>query len=140
MRLVYQIMNRWMGTPFVWGESDCCLGLADWHRLVKGGDDPAAALRGAYFDAVSCQQLCGWFTRPVEVIEDCLARVGGLPRVEALAVGDVAVIVIPRKDRPLPAGAIWLGDCWGCKGPEGATTLSPNLVRPLACWGMGYAE
>ncbi len=34
-------------TPFVWGETDCCLMASDW-MLGKRGVDPAAPLRNRY--------------------------------------------------------------------------------------------
>ncbi|EBA06009.1 DUF6950 family protein [Sagittula stellata] len=139
MKPLYVMMHRWAATPFVWGESDCCLCLADWYNHVHG-KDPAAHLRGQYCDALSCQRLCGWFSDPVTVIENCLETVGGRPLIDAPALGDVGVILIRSKDddRPLPAGAIWLGDCWGCKGPTGATTINAQATRSLAVWGIGY--
>lgn len=39
--------------PFVWGETDCCLVLADWWRL-NHGFDPASHLRGTYFTEDEC--------------------------------------------------------------------------------------
>jgi hypothetical protein len=138
MTPVYAQMHQWAAIPFVWGDSDCALSLADWYQRLRGVD-PAARMRGQYFDAQSCQRFCGWFTRPVDVIEGCLATVDPLPRVDAPQIGDVAVIQIPGDGRMIPAGALWLGDCWGCKGPQGATTLAALAAQPLAIWGMGYA-
>lgn len=34
--------------PFVWGEHDCCLVVADWWLTVHGGEDPAIDFRGTY--------------------------------------------------------------------------------------------
>ena len=145
MSPLYGLMHRWAATPFVWGQLDCALALADWHKVVHGAD-PAAHLRGTYFDAMSCQRTCGWFSRPVDVIENCLATVGGLPRVTTPSRGDVAVIQWPVQGRLAPVGAIWMGSAWGLKGCEedcggrGATTISPRATEALAIWGMGYAE
>ncbi|WP_300535153.1 hypothetical protein [uncultured Mameliella sp.] len=138
MTPLYAMMHLWASRPFVWGEHDCALGLADWLQHLRGVDT-AAHLRGQYFDALSCQRFCGWFTDPVRVIEECLATVGGLPRVEAPQPGDVAVLILPQPDRDMPVGAIWLGDCWGCKGPDGVTTLAGGAVNAWAIWGVGYA-
>lgn len=137
MTPLFAMMHLWAGRPFVWGEHDCALGLADWLMHLRG-TDPAAHLRGTYFDAKSCQRACGWFTAPERVIEDCAARIGGLPRVTQPATGDIAVLTLPGEDREMPVGAIWLGDCWGAKGPQGVTTLG-GLQRVRAVWGVGYA-
>jgi hypothetical protein len=140
------LLHRWAAAPFVWGQLDCALGIADWY-LYLHDLDPAAHLRGQYHDARSCQRLCGWFSDPVAVIEGCLATVGGLPRVEdgaTLRPGDVAVIDAPVEGRRSPVGAIWLGEAWGIKGQRedcggrGATTLHPHVAPVLAAWGMGY--
>lgn len=138
MTPLYHIMHHWMTTPFVWGESDCCLGLADWYHHLYG-IDPAKQLRGQYHDAQSCQRLCKWFTDPVSVISNCLDTVGGRPFVDAPERGDVGVITVASEGRTMPAGAVWLGDCWGCKGPHGATTISGQSANHLAIWGIGYA-
>lgn len=137
MKLHYALMHQWAATPFVWGVSDCCLGLADWYNYLNG-KDPAAHLRGQYFDPQSCQRLCGWFTRPVDVISDCLDTVGGLPLTDIPKVGDVGIITITNEGREIPAGAIWLGDCWGCKGPNGVTTINEKATQRVASWEMDY--
>ena len=137
------LLHYWAGTPFEWGRSDCALALADWYRVLHGRD-PAAHLRGQYFDALSCQRLCGWMTDPVRVVEECLATVGGLPRVAEPRTGDVGVIDWPLEGRTCPVGAIWFTDCWavrGCdetRGGLGASTIHAQMVAPRAIWGMGY--
>tara|TARA_Y100000815_G_scaffold275298_1_gene312744 strand:+ start:2986 stop:3408 length:423 start_codon:yes stop_codon:yes gene_type:complete len=132
----YRELHRWMSLPHIWGESDCIIVLADWVLRVRGVD-PAEAVRGTYCDPVSCQQVTGFLRAPVETAGRYLEAVG-LTRGNALQIGDVAVI--RRRDDPRwPCGAMWLGDCWGCKGPQGTTTLQPALVEVEAFWGVGYA-
>lgn len=143
MSPLYAQMHRWAATPFAWGQSDCALSLADWYHATHGVD-PAAHLRGAYFDLQTCQRACGWFSDPVAVIEGCLDTVRkaatDYPRgVNAPQPGDVAVIQLHSAERVIPAGALWLGSVWGCKGPAGVTTVAPRMAQPLAIWGMGYA-
>lgn len=112
--------------------------LADWVAQVRG-EDPAESIRGLYDSPATCQQLTGFVRDPVAAVERCLATIGGLPRAVIARPGDVAVI--DRRDEPpsrLAAGAIFLGDAWGCKGQHGVTTLHPALVVPRATWSVGY--
>lgn len=146
MTPLYRELHRWSVTPFVWGEMDCMLALADWVEQVTG-KDPAAAIRGVYDSRGSCQRETGFLRNPVEAIEACLATIGGLPRVDAPSPGDVAVVMADNPDgRRSPCGALWMGDCWGFKtdnelyGGRGAITIKPLLVpQVLAIWGVGYA-
>lgn len=144
MTPLYAMMHRWASEPFVWGWSDCALcAIADWHMALHGSD-PAAHLRGTYDSPQSCQRVTGWFTDPVKVVEDALATVGGRPRVDTPALGDVAIIRIPQAGgKTTPVAAIWLGDCWGVRCEDGAIdnrksmTVGP-MVPVLAVWEFGY--
>ena len=139
MTPLYQEMHRWARTPFVWGETDCMLCLADWVLRVKGVD-PAAHIRQMYDGPGSCQRETGFLRDPVAAVEACLATIGGLPRVDDPEPGDVAIVKAVGTDgRIASCGAIWLGDAWGCKGQRGTTTLKPHLVEVVAIWGVGYA-
>lgn len=140
MTPLFQELHRWMSLPFIWGETDCMLVLADWIAKVHGVD-PAAHIRGTYDSPGSCQRETGFLRAPVEAVERCLATIGGLPRVDTALPGDIAVIVLPNgRGGTMAVGAIWTGTTWGCKGPEGTTTISPRLVADvLAIWGVGYA-
>jgi hypothetical protein len=139
---LYVMLHAWAAKPFVWGEHDCALCLADWFEALHGRD-PAAHLRGRYFDAQTCQRLCQWFTDPVAVIEGCLDTVrdhgGQFPQTDAPTRGDVAVVRVQAEGRVIPASAIWLGSAWGCKAPEGVTTLRASSVRPVAVWSIADA-
>ncbi|WIY23357.1 DUF6950 family protein [Parasedimentitalea psychrophila] len=139
MTPLYQELHRWAAKPFIWGETDCMLCLADWVLRVTGRD-PAAAVRGVYDSRGSCQRETGFLRDPVMAVEACLATIGGLPRVDTPQPGDMAVLMVRDPDgRCSPCGALWLGSAWGCKGPQGATTLSPQAVCDvLAIWGVGY--
>jgi hypothetical protein len=139
MTPIYQELHTWRSKPFIWGETDCMLCLADWVQRVTG-KDPAAHIRGTYDSRGSCQRETGFLRDPVGAVEACLATIGGLPRVDAPRPGDGAVIMVQEPDgRVSPCGALWLGSCWGCKGPQGATTLCPRaVIDVLAIWGLGY--
>ncbi len=141
MTPLYQELHRWMGLPFIWGETDCMLVCADWIERVRG-QDPAAHLRGTYDSRGSCQRETGFLRDPIGAVESCLATIGGLDRVDEPQRGDMAVIRVHEPDgRVSPCGALWLGSAWGCKGPTGATTLNPcAVVEVLAVWSVGYAD
>lgn len=137
--MVFVELHRWMALPFIWGQTDCMIVLADWIERVKGLD-AAAHIRGMYDGPGSCQRETGFLRTPVEAVDKCLDTIGGLPRVEAPHVGDIAVILTRDPGGgTTPKGALWLGSAWGCKGPNGATTYSPRAVlQVLAIWGVGY--
>lgn len=145
MTPLYQELHRWAAMPFIWGETDCMLCLADWVLRVTGGD-PAVDIRGTYDSRGSCQRETGFLRDPVGSVEKCLATIGGLPRVEEPKKGDVAVILARDADGRIgPCGAIWLGSAWGCKGPSGTTTISPRAADVMldgknvpAIWSVGY--
>lgn len=129
-------LHRWSAVPFVWGQTDCVLVLADWVARVTGVD-PAAEVRMTYTDAAECQKATGFLRDPVGTL-DRFAGLAGLSRADRPARGDVAVIR-RHHDPRWPVGALWLGECWACKGPDGVTTLRPALAQVLAVWGVGYA-
>lgn len=137
MAPLYQELHRWAVTPFRWGESDCCLIVADWIARVRGAD-PAAHLRGMYDSAGSCERETGFLSDPVAAVEDVLATIGGLDRVTEPSRGDVAVY--QRHGERWAFGGVWTGTDWASKGQEGVTFLKPGEVRPLAIWALGYAE
>lgn len=145
MTPLYHELHRWSVNPFIWGELDCMLAVADWIELVTG-KDPAAALRGVYDSRGSCQRETGFLRDPVATVDACLATIGGLPRVDTPSPGDIAVLLAhDHQGRLSPTGALWMGDCWGFKtrnehyGGCGATTIKPILIpKVLAIWGVGY--
>lgn len=134
MTPLYAELNRWMGTPFIWGETDCIMVLCDWIKTVRGVD-PASGDRFTYDDAGSCQRATRYFSQPVETLDSRFAP-AGIRRGNELRAGDVGLIKLP--DERHPVGGIWTGDCWGCKGPNGTTTVAPAVAEVLAFWSVGY--
>ena len=130
-------LHRWMGLPHIWGETDCMMVLGDWVEKVTG-IDPAADLRFTYDSRGSCQKETGFYRDPVGVAAKYFEGVANLKRGNDLRAGDVAIIIRLDGVRPEPSGAVWLGTAWGCKGPNGTTTLSPKLVQVQAFWSVGY--
>lgn len=139
MTPLYQELHRWAGLPFIWGEADCVLCLGDWILRVTG-EDPFVNLRGTYDSRGSCQRETGYFRDPVGVVGMYFAAQGIPFQTGDKRLGDVALINVRETDgRVTPCGAIWLGSAWGCKGPDGTTTLNPRVVLgELAVWSVGY--
>ena len=135
MTPVYAELHRWMGQPFVWGETNCCFVLGDWIARVRGVD-PFAGDRFTFTDPGSCQRATGYFSDPLGVIGARMAA-AGLEPVTAPATGDVALVRVP--DERHPVGALWTGLSWAMKGPRGVSTRHPAQVQVLAIWGVDYA-
>jgi hypothetical protein len=58
--LLAQFLRDAAGRPFVWGQFDCGLWLADWVRLSRGlSFDPAEHFRGRYSDGRSALRALG---------------------------------------------------------------------------------
>lgn len=136
MTPLYRMMHEWARTPFVWGQSDCCLVVADWYQALWGVD-PAAHLRGTYHDALTCRKT-GWFANPVKVVDDVLAPCERGVEIDTPTPGSVAVIQVARAGGNYCVGAIWLGTVWGVKGPDGVTTLHPRQTFMRKAWDIGY--
>lgn len=134
-----RFLTLWFGRPFAWGDSDCCLALADWVIAARGLDfDPADHLRGMYDDIVSCNRLTGFLRDPVAVIEGCAARVP-LARTDDPAPGDIGLVQVVRGTRLNTVGAIRTPHPgqWAAHAPWGVSAGRPAAV--LAAWSVGWA-
>lgn len=132
---LYKEINSWLAKPFVWGECDCMLVLADWVLRVTG-KDPAIDMRYTYDSKFSCQRETGYFTDPVGTVARCFEQNAGLKRTDHPVKGDVGVVEVPVDGKIEAAGGIFTGKSWAVKAPQGATTLQP--IRVLAAWSVGY--
>lgn len=117
--------------PFVWGENDCALTIANWWREVHG-EDPAAHLRGTYATQEECQRV--------------LRREGGLPRIVQRIAASVGA---PRTISPKPGDAAvirhgtyhfgvilspsmrWIG-----KDVDGVAAIAADQIKPVAMWSV----
>ncbi|QPM89388.1 DUF6950 family protein [Pseudooceanicola algae] len=135
---LYGEINRWLPMPFHYGESDCCMVLADWVRRVTG-IDVAAEYRLTYTDLGSCQRATGFRADPLRVTTHCMEAVGGFPRTDAPAPGDVAVVRALIDGRVVPFGALRLRDGWASKAEHGACIWRRgDLIEVLRAWSIGY--
>ncbi len=132
-------MHRWMALPFVWGETDCCIVLADWVRRARGLDyDPAESVRWTYDSLASCHREVGWIRDPVAAVASILEGVVGLRRTDTPRRGDVGVVLGVVGGRETPVGAAFSGERWISKAEHGITVHRPRQV--LAAWDVGYAD
>jgi len=140
MTPLYRELHNWACVPSEMGRNDCVLVLADWIEKVKGVD-PAAHVRGMYDTPGTCQRETGFLRDPVGAVDRCLATIGGLEKTTEPHPGDIAVLIASDEDgRDSVCGGLWMGDVWGCKTKNGATTLHPRAVsKVLAIWSVEYA-
>lgn len=132
-------MHRWMALPFRWGETDCCIVLADWVRRARGLDyDPAESVRWTYDSLASCHRQVGWLRDPVAAVGSILEGVVGLERTDTPSRGDVGVVLGCVEGRETPVGAAFTGRQWISKAEHGITVHRPRQV--LAAWDVGYAD
>jgi hypothetical protein len=119
--------------PFVWGETDCCLFVADWVREVTG-IDPAAEWRGCYWSLRTARRLCRHHGGIVAAI--CREMDALFSRTDDPLPGDVGIVRAPvgvRDGRLVQqeVGAIRTGDLWTVKGRTGVGGADFPLV---AAW------
>lgn len=81
-------LQRELNRPFIWGESDCALFVADWVALETGRDG-AAELRGRYESEPDAARLMP--RGLLDVVDQC-ARSIGLDRTSEPSAGDIAII------------------------------------------------
>ena len=118
--------------PFVWGQSDCSLMVADW-CVENGHDDPAAAWRGSYATEEGCRALIAKKGDLAAVVAGC-AAVAGLKPLREPEFGCVAVIGSPlNTDRQW--AAIWSGARWAVwwGNADGARWVSMT-AKALGMW------
>lgn len=135
MSPLYAELHRWAGQAHDWGRCDCMTTVCDW-IASRTGMDPMADLRLAYSSPAECQRLTGFLHDPLAAVSPRF-EAAGLTLGNELRPGDVGIL--RRRDDPRwPVGGLWLGEAWGCKGPDGTTTLAPAMVEVLAFWSVGY--
>lgn len=114
-------ITRTMDEPFVWGECDCTLWVANWW-VARHGEDPAAHYRGEY----STRDGAEWLTRRglIETIDECVRDF----RKDEAERGDIGVIEVIGRE----LAAIFTGSHWAVK-----TEAKLLMIKrePKAVWG-----
>lgn len=113
--------------PFLWGERDCTLWVADWIARVRG-IDPAKAQRGTYATAGACRRLLVREGGLVALATASLARCG-FAVTDAPVVGDVGVVCAPAG----PTMAICTGGSWAIKTIDGIVVFP---AHPIKSWSI----
>ena len=126
------------GRPFIWGQSDCSLMVADWCEWI-GHEDPASSWRAAYADEASSRALVAERVDLAAVVAAC-ASVAGLKRIDEPEFGCVAVIGSAHRPQRQWA-AIWNGARWavwsGNQGQPGH--WQPMMANVLGMWSVANA-
>lgn len=115
-------LERIAATPFVDGQSDCALTIADWVILATGCPDPADHLRGQYDSPLQRERLLRRLGGLETVVEDC-ARRALLPETLGPRRGDIGVVRVGKQ----VLTAICLGERWAIKG-EGVVVAAADHV------------
>ncbi|MET3925929.1 hypothetical protein [Devosia sp. 2618] len=116
--------------PYVWGQSDCSMSIADWVAL-NGHPDPGAEWRGTYDDENSCAALLERRGGLANHIAACAAN-AGLQPIHEPELGCIAVIG-SQHDQKRQWSAIWNGFRWLVKWGGGDGWV-PFAAKPIAMW------
>lgn len=119
-------LEQMAATPFVDGQSDCALTIADWVMARNGCADPAHDLRGRYASPSARWKLLKGRGGLKAVIATCAAR-AGLDSTESPRREDIGLVVFGKR----PTAAICLGVRWAAKG-EGLVVQTPKRI--IAAW------
>lgn len=113
--MLIKFLRAAASSPFDWGNTDCCLMLADWWML-NHGVDPAAHLRGSYGTEAECQQILDKAGGVLKLVSGLAHSVGARPAYDPRP-GDFGVI----SARNFRFGAILTPTMrWFVKTPDGA--------------------
>ncbi len=115
-------LQRTWERPFVWGESDCTLWVADWCK-ARWGMDPAGAFRGRYSTQAEAERLTARGLAVTVRPYMTFAR-----EKEAADEGDVGVVIVDGKE----TSAIRAGGQWLIKTPLG---VGAHDFLAVAIWG-----
>lgn len=105
--------------PFVWGERDCTLWVADWW-VARYGEDPAQEFRDRYTTREEAEDF---------VDGDLVGLIGRyVPQKDVAERGDIGVVEIMGRE----VAAICTGSHWAVKTEGG---LLVTRAEPKAVWG-----
>jgi hypothetical protein len=130
MDKLYAHLHRSMAQPFVWGESDCMLDVANYLLLLTGRDC-GKRYRGLYDSAFTCQKASGFLNDPVKPMAEC-AEEFPLAMTTEPKRGDVGVVLVQDGRKVKATGGICLGRSWAVKAETGLA-IGP-AIEVLAAW------
>ncbi|WP_304615834.1 DUF6950 family protein [Paracoccus sp. (in: a-proteobacteria)] len=108
--------------PWVWGETDCTMWVADWCKL-RFGHDPAAAFRGAYDDEAGAARLIAG-----GLAETIRPWMPPLRETASPVSGDVGIVCVDGRQ----VAAICCGPVWAFRTVRG---ICEAPLKPLIAWG-----
>ncbi|AXC50071.1 hypothetical protein DRW48_10535 [Paracoccus suum] len=115
-------LARTWDRPFVWGECDCTLWVADW-CAERWGQDPAASFRGRYSTQDEAEALTAG-----GLLETIRPFMGFLVEWTEARPGDVGVVMIDGRE----TAAIRTENGWAVKSLAG---MGEANMPALAIWG-----
>jgi hypothetical protein len=121
-------------TPFVDGQCDCVLNVADWVLAVTGVD-PAAGLRGTYDTVKGRNRVLRRQGGLRAAMAQGAARAGLQPTKTPVR-GDVGLITKRHVVRQVPMAAIFMGRSWAVKSKDGLAAIEPDNV--LDAWSVPH--
>lgn len=130
-----QFLNRAAARPFVWGEFDCLLWLADW-IVARRDVDPASNLRGSYSTMLGAARVVKDAGGMTTLVARTL-KPFSIPRAAVAARGDIAVVQVGGDGGEHfgnQAGVILLGGTAALICQSGLICPRVTEVPPLAIW------
>lgn len=110
---VDEFISRYVDAPFVWGQSDCALFLADWWQ-ENHGSDPASHLRGTYSTEAGKSDIVSARGSLALLVDDICRSISAreISIHAELKPGDFGIIA-PG------VGAIFTGEYWAARSEMG---------------------
>ena len=109
--------------PFVYGERDCAIWVADWIKS-QNGRDPALRLRGTFDSAFGSLRLVHRAGGLAGLVAGLMERLR-LPETAEPQLGDVGVISTRKGE----LAAICTGDRWAVKTKDGIAIVKASPVK-----------
>lgn len=130
-----RFLNRAAEKPFVWGEFDCLLWLADW-IAERREIDPAVNLRGTYSTMLAAAKVVRDVGGMTALVDACL-RDTIVRRTDELQRGDIAIVEVPGvggENFGSQAGGIILNGTVALLCQDGLLFNHLSDSRPVSAW------
>lgn len=123
-----EFISRHVDAPFVWGEADCALFLADWW-MENHDFDPASHLRGAYSTEAGKSDIVASRGSLALLVSDICSSIGAreILRHSEINAGDFGIIA-PG------VGAIFNGQYWVARSESGL--IFTQRARVWRAWSI----
>ena len=130
-----RFLNAAAERPFVWGEFDCLLWLADWIE-TRRGIDLGVNFRGCYSTMLQAARIVRDADGMVSLV-DMLTRGSGVRRASVGARGDIAIVSVAGDGGAHfgnEAGAILLGGSAALISQQGLVVPRMDYAPVVAAW------